>query len=107
MLHNLIPRPAVTERLWRYVGSGHTPGAALIAAGIAEDLPSAGGSEGRRARRAVGPITALPDPEPRQPLRSALPRHSDERGVSLIESEIVIVDDDGTETPFDPASWFE
>ncbi|WP_316740136.1 replication initiator [Streptomyces sp. MK7] len=29
---------AVTERQWRYVGSGHTPGAALIAAGIAEDL---------------------------------------------------------------------
>jgi hypothetical protein len=29
---------AVTERQWRYVGSGHTPGAALIAAGVAEDL---------------------------------------------------------------------
>ncbi|WP_407289261.1 replication initiator [Streptomyces sp. BP-8] len=29
---------AVTEASWRYVGSGHTPGAALIAAGIAEDL---------------------------------------------------------------------
>ncbi|MFI1729208.1 replication initiator [Streptomyces acidicola] len=29
---------AVTERDWRYVGSGHTPGAALIAAGIAEDI---------------------------------------------------------------------
>lgn len=28
----------VTERNWRYVGSGHTPGAALIAAGVAEDL---------------------------------------------------------------------
>ncbi|MGW2424453.1 replication initiator [Streptomyces sp. NPDC001709] len=28
---------AITERNWRYVGSGHTPGAALIAAGIAED----------------------------------------------------------------------
>ncbi|MGW4880091.1 replication initiator [Streptomyces sp. NPDC004262] len=28
----------VTERHWRYVGSGHTPGAALIAVGIAEDL---------------------------------------------------------------------
>lgn len=28
----------VTDRNWRYVGSGHTPGAALIAAGIAEDL---------------------------------------------------------------------
>lgn len=29
---------AVTDAAWRYVGSGHTPGAALIAAGIAEDL---------------------------------------------------------------------
>lgn len=28
----------VTERHWRYVGSGHTPGASLIAAGIAEDI---------------------------------------------------------------------
>ncbi|GAA2446735.1 hypothetical protein GCM10010421_42980 [Streptomyces glaucus] len=28
----------VTERHWRYVGSGHTPGAALIAAGVADDL---------------------------------------------------------------------
>ncbi|MFE2426356.1 replication initiator [Streptomyces sp. NPDC059373] len=29
---------AITEAAWRYVGSGHTPGAALLAAGIAEDL---------------------------------------------------------------------
>ncbi|MFB8244761.1 replication initiator [Streptomyces sp. NPDC055952] len=29
---------AVTDRHWRYVGSGHTPGAALIAAGIADDI---------------------------------------------------------------------
>jgi hypothetical protein len=28
----------VTERHWRYIGSGHTPGAALIAAGVAEDI---------------------------------------------------------------------
>ncbi|MDQ1008707.1 hypothetical protein QFZ82_003192 [Streptomyces sp. V4I23] len=28
----------VTDRHWRYVGSGHSSGAALIAAGIAEDL---------------------------------------------------------------------
>ncbi|WP_372440911.1 replication initiator [Actinacidiphila acididurans] len=28
----------VTESQWRYAGSGHTPGAALIAAGIADDL---------------------------------------------------------------------
>ncbi|MFI9261519.1 replication initiator [Streptomyces sioyaensis] len=29
---------AVTDAHWRYVGSGHTAGAALIAAGVAEDL---------------------------------------------------------------------
>nr|WSY57783.1 plasmid replication initiator protein [Streptomyces sp. NBC_00886] len=28
----------VTEAIWRYAGSGHTPGAAQFAAGIAEDL---------------------------------------------------------------------
>ncbi|MFJ4513917.1 replication initiator [Streptomyces sp. NPDC088816] len=28
----------VTERHWRYAGSGHTPGAVLIAAGIADEL---------------------------------------------------------------------
>ncbi|WP_319749001.1 hypothetical protein [Streptomyces sp. AK02-04a] len=27
-----------TDGHWRYVGSGHTPGAALLAAGIAEDI---------------------------------------------------------------------
>ncbi|MFG3034966.1 replication initiator [Streptomyces sp. NPDC048253] len=36
----------VTERQWRYVGSGHTPGAALIAAGVAEDL-----AQGQKLRR--------------------------------------------------------
>ncbi|MFD4970164.1 replication initiator [Streptomyces sp. NPDC058424] len=35
--HADIP-DAVTERHWRYVGSGHTPGAALLAAGVAEDI---------------------------------------------------------------------
>ncbi|WP_033323051.1 hypothetical protein [Streptomyces yerevanensis] len=29
---------AITDRHWRYVDSGHTPGAALVAAGIAEDI---------------------------------------------------------------------
>ncbi|MGK5631637.1 replication initiator, partial [Streptomyces sp. URMC 123] len=28
----------VTDAHWRYIGSGHTPGAALLASGIAEDL---------------------------------------------------------------------
>jgi hypothetical protein len=27
----------ITDSLWRFTGSGHTPGAALIAAGIADD----------------------------------------------------------------------
>ncbi|MFK0152508.1 replication initiator [Streptomyces sp. NPDC090493] len=36
MGHADVP-DAATERHWRYVGSGHTPGGALIAAGIAED----------------------------------------------------------------------
>ncbi len=37
MGQNDIPE-TVTERSWRYAGSGHTPGGALIAAGVAEDL---------------------------------------------------------------------
>ncbi|MFJ9540326.1 replication initiator [Streptomyces sp. NPDC101225] len=37
MGHDDMP-DAVTERHWRYVGSGHTPGAALIAAGVADDI---------------------------------------------------------------------
>lgn len=35
--HESVPG-TVTDGHWRYVGSGHTPGAALIAAGIAADL---------------------------------------------------------------------
>ncbi|MFH9572329.1 replication initiator [Streptomyces sp. NPDC017230] len=35
--HADIP-DAITDAHWRYVGSGHTPGAALIAAGVAEDI---------------------------------------------------------------------
>jgi hypothetical protein len=33
-------------------------------------------------------------------------RPDDGRAMSLIESEIVIVDDDGAEEPFDPVAWF-
>ncbi|MBT2676255.1 hypothetical protein J7E95_36810 [Streptomyces sp. ISL-14] len=51
-------------------------------------------------------ITALPEREPQQSGRFLLPRFGDDRAPSLIESEIVIVDDDGTEEPFDPAAWF-
>ncbi|MGI5349176.1 replication initiator [Streptomyces sp. CA-250714] len=46
-----------TERHWRYVGSGHTPGAALIAAGIAEDLAAT--REAAREALAVAPGGAL------------------------------------------------
>ncbi|WP_075016132.1 replication initiator [Actinacidiphila rubida] len=42
-----------TESQWRYVGSGHTAGAALLAAGIAEDL-AANREIAREARMAVG-----------------------------------------------------
>ncbi|MFJ4365746.1 replication initiator [Streptomyces chartreusis] len=35
--HTDVPR-TVTDAQWRYVGSGHSPGAALIAAGVSEDL---------------------------------------------------------------------
>ncbi|MFI6023898.1 replication initiator [Streptomyces sp. NPDC051287] len=37
MGHAEVP-DVITERQWRYVGSGHSPGAALIAIGVAEDL---------------------------------------------------------------------
>ncbi len=37
MGHAVMPT-AITDRQWRYVGSGHSPGAALIATGVAEDL---------------------------------------------------------------------
>ncbi|MFI6401441.1 replication initiator [Streptomyces sp. NPDC050548] len=35
--HTEIP-DSITDRHWRYAGSGHTPGAALITAGIADDI---------------------------------------------------------------------
>jgi hypothetical protein len=44
---------AVTERQWRYVGSGHIPGAALIAAGVADDLAGNRGAA-RDAFRQIG-----------------------------------------------------
>ncbi|WP_460065604.1 replication initiator [Streptomyces sp. YKOK-I1] len=34
------------------------------------------------------------------------PGNAESSAATVIESEIVIVDDDGTEEPFDPASWF-
>ncbi|MGV9253367.1 hypothetical protein [Streptomyces sp. NPDC003697] len=53
------------------------------------------------------PITRRTECEPRQPRCSSLLRPSDDKTMSLIESEIVIIDDDGTEEQFDPAVWFE
>ncbi|MFE7892012.1 hypothetical protein [Streptomyces sp. NPDC057412] len=104
--HADIP-DAVTERHWRYVGSGHTPGAALIATGIADDL-----AESRRLGLAaryegVEPIVAPVERELQQSRRSLLPSTANGRTKNLIESEIVIIDDDGAEEPFDPTSWFE
>lgn len=52
-------------------------------------------------------IAALPEREPRKPLPPSSPGPGDDRARTLIESEIVMVDDDGTEEPFDPASWFK
>ncbi|MEU5094620.1 hypothetical protein [Streptomyces sp. NPDC020996] len=52
-------------------------------------------------------MTAPTERENQKSRRSSLPRAGGEMAVDLIESEIVIVDDDGTEEPFDPASWFD
>lgn len=48
---------AVTDAHWRYVGSGHAPGAALIAAGVADDIArnrevASGELEGHEGRSA-------------------------------------------------------
>lgn len=48
---------AVTDSHWRYAGSGHTPGAALVAAGIADDL--ARNREAVREASATGTGSAL------------------------------------------------
>lgn len=45
--------------------------------------------------------------EARSPLETSLPRPSATEAKIMIESEIVIVDDDGNEKPFDPSTWFE
>ncbi|MET9010364.1 hypothetical protein ABZX74_05415 [Streptomyces olivaceoviridis] len=49
---------------------------------------------------------ALPEHDSQQRERAPLLQHSEDSPAPLIQSEIVIVDDDGTEEPFDPASWF-
>jgi hypothetical protein len=50
------PAGTVRESAWRYVGSGHTPGEAAIAAGIAEDL-----TEARALARLPGQEESPPD----------------------------------------------
>lgn len=52
-------------------------------------------------------MSVLPLRELTEPAASLLPQSGTKEPSSLIESEIVIVDADGTEEPFDPASWFE
>ncbi|MFJ5529017.1 hypothetical protein [Streptomyces sp. NPDC093261] len=52
-------------------------------------------------------MTAPTEREHRKSRRSSLPRTDDETAVSVIESEILLVADEGTEEPFDPASWFD
>ncbi|MGW4546046.1 replication initiator [Streptomyces violaceorubidus] len=61
--HTDIP-DAITDAHWHYVGSGHTPGAALIAVGALKTSRSAGDSVQKPANRGVGTITPLPMPEP-------------------------------------------
>ncbi|MFI9646143.1 hypothetical protein ACIHAA_07585 [Streptomyces sp. NPDC052040] len=51
-------------------------------------------------------MTVTPDPEPLSAPPTPLVVVSF-RPMSLIESEIVIVGDDGAEEPFDPVAWFE
>lgn len=43
---------------------------------------------------------------PQQPGTSPVPLRPDDTAQRVVESEIVIVEDDGTEEPFDPALWF-
>lgn len=51
-------------------------------------------------------MPAPPERLPQQPQLVPLLPASDERRTPEIQSEIVIIDDDGTEEPFDPSSWF-
>jgi hypothetical protein len=57
------------------------------------------------AEQAFIPSTAPPERGLQEPWWSRLSRSGVRRGASHIESEIVIVDDDGAEEPFDSASW--
>ncbi|MEU2602818.1 hypothetical protein ABZ669_38130, partial [Streptomyces hirsutus] len=63
---------------------------------LPKTLPSTGGSALMRCSRGGGAMTPLPERET-----------AGSGATSLIESEIVIVDEDGTEEPFDASSWFE
>ncbi|MGW2687881.1 hypothetical protein ACWC6I_32560 [Streptomyces sp. NPDC001414] len=61
---------------------------------------------GKRGKRGVERIPALPERECQLVLHPWALRSGEDTPRSLIEGEIVIVDDDGTEEPFDPVSWF-
>jgi hypothetical protein len=49
---------------------------------------------------------AEPEPAAQVSSLSGSSRSQVAGGKGTIESEIVIIDDDGTEEPFDPSSWF-
>ena len=52
-------------------------------------------------------ITAASGRETRPPCRTPLPGFSASGATDMIESEIVIVDDEGNQEPFDPSALFE
>lgn len=58
----------------------------------------------RLDRQGVTAMAEAPQLEP--PGTSAPLRKADDKGASRITSEIVIIDDDGTEEPFDARAWF-
>ncbi|WP_206191198.1 hypothetical protein [Streptomyces niveiscabiei] len=51
-------------------------------------------------------IAVPPEREPQQDRNRSCTELGSEKPLSLIDSEIVIVTDEGTEEPFDPVSWF-
>jgi hypothetical protein len=55
----------------------------------------------------AGPIAAAFEHGARIPGATSAHRSSSTETKGMIESEIVIVDDDGNEEPFDPLKWFD
>lgn len=52
-------------------------------------------------------VAAAPERAAWPPCESSLPPAPAAEAQRMIESEIVIVDEEGNERPFDPAEWFE